>query len=142
MSRPILVAAALLCCAAPTLRAQATPPDSVRAAIAAARSDLRNLITAQEAYFSDHARYASSLEQIGTGYSASQGNSIRLANVAPIFWSAVLTSARLVGSCTVWVGPDSTKAAATERDKRVGAEGVPVCDRQPGEGPPPPRVPQ
>ncbi|HVZ49051.1 MAG TPA: prepilin-type N-terminal cleavage/methylation domain-containing protein, partial [Gemmatimonadaceae bacterium] len=45
-----------------------------KAYIASMKSDLRNLITAQEAYFSDNnSTYASSTTALGTSYKSSSG---------------------------------------------------------------------
>jgi hypothetical protein len=143
MIRSLLAAVLLAGGIAPALRAQSTPPtsaDSTRAAIAAARSDLRNMVTAQEAYYSDHQRYAASRDQLSANYRTSEGNTVSVMYSDARGWSGALKSARLIGTCTIFVGLDSTKATPTERDKRIGAEGVPVCDRQPGEGPPPTRA--
>jgi hypothetical protein len=124
----------------PTLHAQAAPPTAADTAEARARSDLRNLVTAQEAFYSDSARYAGSLAQI-RGFRASTGNSIRITFASDQGWAGVLTSTTLVGSCTVFVGTvviptDSARVLGTERDKLIGREGTPTCDRQPGAGTP------
>ncbi len=128
--------------ALPALAQQVATPaapsaaDSARAFVASARSDLRNLVVAQEAYFADHGRYAQTMEALER-YRASRGNVIKLVFAANYGWAASLTSERLTGSCTIWVNVPDGKRPATDADKRVGEEGVPVCDMQPALAPPP-----
>jgi hypothetical protein len=139
--RPLLPLAVAALLAAPALHAQGTPPtaaDSARAAVRAAVSDLRNLVTAQEAHYADHGRYGLPLQNLG-GYQPSRGNAVGIVYADDKGWAAVLTSVRLVGTCSIRVGPltlpaDSARVVPTVRDKRVGKEAEAVCDRQPGEG--------
>ena len=75
-----------------------------KAYIASMKSDLRNLITAQEAYFSDNnSTYASSTTALGTTYKASTG------------WSATATHGSTSKTCTITLGGSAT------------AEGEPNC---------------
>ena len=63
-----------------------------KAYIASMKSDLRNLITAQEAYFSDNnSTYASSTTALGTTYKASTGVSVTIGGVSSTGWSATAT---------------------------------------------------
>lgn len=140
--RLILPLAALVIGAASLSAQQAPPPqgvptaaDSARGALAVARSDLRNLVVAQEAYFADHGRYAPTMEALDR-YRPSRGNVIKLVHVVNDGWTASLTGAYLPGSCTIWVNVPSEKRAGTEREKRVGGEGEPVCDTPPALAPP------
>src|ERR1700726_761739 len=53
-----------------------------KAYVASMKSDLRNLITAQEAYFSDNnSNYAASTAALGTNYKPSTGVTVTLSNV-------------------------------------------------------------
>lgn len=137
---PLAPLALLLLLSAP-LAAQAvgastvpTAADSARAFVASARSDLRNLVVAQEAYYAVNARYAPTMEAL-TGYRPSRGNVIKLVHAQNDGWAASLTSANLTGSCTIWVNVPEDRRAGTEREKRLGDEGEPVCDVQPAARP-------
>lgn len=132
--RLILPLAALVLGTA-SLSAQQAPPvptaaDSARGRLASARSDLRNLVVAQEAYFADHGRYAPTMEALDR-YRPSRGNAIKLVHAVTDGWTASLTGTFLTGSCTIWVNLPAEKRAGTDVEKRVGGEGEPVCDTQP-----------
>jgi hypothetical protein len=92
------------------------------------KSDMRNLVTAQEAFFSDNQTYA-------TGIAATQGaaavafvptanNVITLSTVTAAGWAAQVTNATLKGTitkCGIFVGSGTAPNAA------VKSEGAPAC---------------
>ena len=86
-----------------------------KAKLASVRSDLRNLITAQEAYFSDNATYGEfSALQSNSNFSLSSGNTMTIAAVASGF-TATATNASIssgISSCSMQVGA----GAATDVD--------------------------
>ena len=87
-----------------------------KAYIASMKSDLRNLITAQEAYFSDNnSTYASSTTALGTTYKASTGVSVTIGGVSATGWSATATHGSTSKTCTITLGGSAT------------AEGEPSC---------------
>jgi Tfp pilus assembly protein PilE len=80
------------------------------------KSDLRNLITAQEAYFSDNnSTYAQSTTNLGTNYKASSGITVTLSNVTNTGWQASATSVSTAKTCAITLGGGSTN------------EGDPIC---------------
>jgi type IV pilus assembly protein PilA len=91
-------------------------------------SDLRNLATAQEAFFSDSTRYAGSysgtLGSNSVNFSPSQNNVLSITTGgAGSYWSATVTNTGYnSGSsvCGIFVGTTATASGAT-------AEGVPGC---------------
>jgi type IV pilus assembly protein PilA len=99
-----------------------------KAVLASMKSDLRNLVTAQEGFFSDKQTYA-------TGYAKTQGatdvafepsanNVIALATVTAGGWAATITNATLQGTiktCGIFVGSGTAPNAA------VTDEGAPAC---------------
>ncbi len=112
--------------------APATPTaaDTVRAVMAAARSDLRNLVVAQEAYFADHARYGTTLLDIK--FVPTRGHSISFVVLEANAWSAELRHPRLRGSCVIFVGVvEEDRQPRTAADARRPREGEPLCDAQP-----------
>ncbi len=108
-----------------------TAADSARVRIASARSDLRNLVIAQEAYFMDNSRYAKTMEQLGQSFRPSTGNKIRFVVVEDNAWTGELTRDGLVGSCTIWIGISVDKRAKTAIAHLVGEDGEVACDPQP-----------
>ena len=87
-----------------------------KAYVASMKSDLRNLITAQEAYFSDNnSLYAQSTTNLGTNYKASSGITVTLSSVTNTGWKALATSVSTAKTCTITLGGGST------------IEGDPVC---------------
>ncbi len=79
-----------------------------KAKLASVKTDVRNLMTAQEAYFSDYATYAGSFGalQTATNASLSAGNSAAVAGVASGFTITVNNTSISTGftQCTVQVG--------------------------------------
>ncbi len=100
-----------------------------KAVLAGMKSDLRNLVTAQEAFFSDNQTYA-------TGIAATQGaaavafvptanNVIALSTVTASGWAAQATNATLKGTitkCGIFVGSGTSPNPAA-----VKSEGAPAC---------------
>lgn len=140
--RLLATLAALLLVARPASAQQVATPaaptaaDSARAFVASAKSDLRNLVVAQEAHFADYGRYAPTMEALER-YRPSRGNVITLVFAASDGWAASLTGERLTGSCTIWVNVPDDKQPATAVERRSGGEGEPVCDTQPALATPP-----
>jgi type IV pilus assembly protein PilA len=93
-----------------------------KAYLATMKTDLRNLVTAEEGYFSDAQAFTSDLTSAGVGFSPSKNVNVVVSNVTPNGWQAQATHTVLGASgkkCNVYVGDAAT--AAGERD------GVPVC---------------
>jgi len=87
-----------------------------RAYVAAMKSDLRNLITAEEGYFADNTTYASRAT-LGTSYSTSAGVTVTTGTVDGTGFSATATHTS-GKTCTILVGSQNTG---------TGAEGEPSC---------------
>jgi hypothetical protein len=80
------------------------------------KSDLRNLITAQEAYFSDNnSAYATSTTALSTTYKASSGVTVTVGTVTNTGWSATAGHSSTAKTCKISVGGSATN------------EGEPVC---------------
>jgi type IV pilus assembly protein PilA len=87
-----------------------------KAYIASMKSDLRNLITAQEAYFSDNnSMYAASTANLGTNYKPSNGNTVTISNASGTGWYATESSVSTTKTCNITLGGGSTD------------EGDPIC---------------
>ncbi|MGE3618742.1 MAG: type IV pilin protein [Gemmatimonadales bacterium] len=91
-----------------------------KAKLASVKTDLRNLMTAQEAYFSDFATYGSFAQlQTASNFSLSSGNTAATA-VAASGFTATITNSTItsaIDQCQVQVGAGATS----------GVDGVIVC---------------
>lgn len=87
-----------------------------KAYVAAMKSDLRNLVTAEESYFADYTTYGS-IGQLGTNYSTSQGVTVATGTVSGTGWAATASHNGTTQTCTIALG-----AAAGS-----GPEGEPNC---------------
>jgi type IV pilus assembly protein PilA len=90
-----------------------------KANVAAMKSDLRNLMSAQEAYFYDYQTYASSISLLTV--QTSKGVSLQIFDASPAGWSATATHPQAFPlTCGVFV------AGAPPRDPAV-VEGLIGC---------------
>ena len=109
-----------------------------KAVLASMKSDLRNMVTAQEGFFSDNQDYAGSLGATQTNgtagggvlaFTPSSGNAITLNYTDAAGWSATVTNVAVTGipnTCGIFVGDPATYSggaglAATD------IEGAPKC---------------
>ena len=84
-----------------------------KAKLASVKTDLRNYMTAQEAYFSDNATYgdAALLQAAPYSFTLSTGNTFTASAGAPALWSASVQNATISAgtkSCQVTVGGAAT----------------------------------
>ena len=87
-----------------------------KAYVASMKSDLRNLVTAQEAYFADNnSNYAASTGAMGTNYRASSGVTVTINSSTATGWTAKATHASTLKTCNISLGGGATN------------EGEPVC---------------
>ena len=114
-----------------------------KALVASMKSDLRNLVTAQEAFFSDNQDYAGGGPYIGDGtqyvqanalggggtlaFTPSKNNTVVVVYVDAAGWSATATNpgvpaTSVPNQCGVYVGPVGNSPNAI-----VIAEGAPAC---------------
>ncbi|MCE9600834.1 MAG: hypothetical protein K8S21_01300 [Gemmatimonadetes bacterium] len=125
--RPLAWLTVLLLVAAP-LRAQSAP-DTSRALIARMKSDLRNLVTAQEAHYAEKGAYARTLTDLGPNrYRASRGVKVEIVNAGSNAYGAVARTEGRDGSCVIHVGLDGSVAPRTDIEKKRLPEGEPGCD--------------
>ena len=82
----------------------------------ALKSDLRTLVTAEEAFRADSGRYSDDLAALR--FTASAGATVEVTSVDDRGWTAVARHAVWKGSCTLTIGPEAPP----------GKEGVPLCE--------------
>lgn len=122
------IAVLVLVLVAVPLRAQ-DAADTSRALIARMKSDLRNLVTAQEAHYAEKAMYARTLTDLGPSrYRASQGLRVEIVNGTSNAYGAVARIEGREGSCVIHVGLDESVAPRTDIEKKRLPEGEPGCD--------------
>ncbi len=86
-----------------------------RAYVVTMKSDLRNLVTAQEAYFLDAITYYDgAVPSAQFSYDPSSGVSVTLSNVTGGGWAAVTSHAQMSETCALFVGTAPTAPATTE----------------------------
>ena len=99
---------------------------------ASMKSDLRNLVTAEEAYFADSVKYSSRItcadppRRGAVAFCATAGNvlgAVRVGSGPEAGWSANMKNANTPRTCAIYVGAVTPVAPAT----RNGGEGQPVC---------------
>jgi type II secretion system protein G len=89
-----------------------------KAYIASMKADLRNLITAQEAYFADQVTYASVTTNLNYGVSA--GNTVTIGTATGTGWTATSKNNATTKTCGIYVGAVTPPVAGE-------AEGAPTC---------------
>jgi type IV pilus assembly protein PilA len=99
-----------------------------KAYTASMRTDLRNLVTAEEAYFSDNSSYASTTAAVSTSFHVSAGNTVTFVGATATGWSATATSTYVPATatghlCGVWVGGAASEPGSIASDTIEGAPG-------------------
>jgi hypothetical protein len=77
-------------------------PTKERAYVAMMKSDLRNLVTAEQSYFQDNATYTASVGNLG--YSESAGNTVTVSSASRTGWAATATNRSTMLTCGIYVG--------------------------------------
>ena len=89
-----------------------------KAVLAGMKSDLRNLVTAQEAYFADNVTYATTPTNLI--YHVSAGNVVTIMGATGSGWSATASSTASTKTCGVFIGTATPPIAGQ-------TEGGPAC---------------
>jgi len=86
-----------------------------RAIVSQMKSDLRNMVAAQEAYAADHggAYYNGPLPDPGMVYNGSAGVTVTLVNVTATGWAATATHASVTRICYIFTGTSGPHGDAT-----------------------------
>ena len=89
-----------------------------KAYIAAMKSDLRNLVTAQESYFADQVSYTSGLAAMN--YNSSTGVTVTVGTVSGTGWNATSKHNGTTKTCGIYVGAATAPISGQN-------EGEPKC---------------
>jgi len=90
-----------------------------KAYIAAMKSDLRNLVTAEESYFADNVTYTTSLTNMN--FTASSGGTVVVGAAVGTGWTATATFNGTAKTCGIYVGTGVTAPVTGQN------EGEPKC---------------
>ena len=102
-----------------------------KAYIASMKTDLRNLVTIEEAYFSDHTTYGIQANISATGsFHPSAGNTVVVGAADGAGWYATAVNSYVPASvtphsCAVWIGDE--EAGAYGAISADSLEGAPAC---------------
>lgn len=126
--RPYVLAGTMLVVAAVASDGQSAPPAGP-VDLSAVRKDLRNLVTAQEVYFTDHNAYATGIGSLD--FTASDGVTIKLVETGVNAYSASGTiTGKSSAACVMYVGRVSA-IPKTAQGVAAKDEGAPICDGDP-----------
>jgi type IV pilus assembly protein PilA len=89
-----------------------------KAYIAGMKSDLRNMVTAQEAYFADNVTYATTTTNLN--FSVSAGNTVTVVAASGTGWSATSKNNATAKTCGIFVGSATPPITGQ-------SEGAPQC---------------
>ena len=89
-----------------------------KAYVAAMKSDLRNLITAEESYFADQVSYSTSMVAINA--SSSTGVTVTIGTATGTGWNATAKHSATTKTCGIFVGSATAPIAGSN-------EGEPKC---------------
>jgi type IV pilus assembly protein PilA len=88
-----------------------------KAYIASMKSDLRNLVTAEEAFFADSVKYAN-VAMLGTNFATTSGVTNLAITVTTDGWYATLGHTTTAKTCAIYVGSTSTAPANKEGEPK------------------------
>jgi type IV pilus assembly protein PilA len=89
-----------------------------KAYIASMKSDLRNLITAEEAYFADSVKYSATVGAGGIIFSQTTGNTVPTINLTADGWTANITNVNTTKTCSVYIGSTALAPAVKEGEAK------------------------
>jgi type IV pilus assembly protein PilA len=100
-----------------------------KAYTASMKTDLRNLVTAEEAYFSNVSAYTNATASLTSSWHASAGNAITFVGANSTGWSATMTNTFVPNTasghvCGVWIGGAASQPGSISADS---VEGAPAC---------------
>ena len=92
-----------------------------RAYIAAEQSDLRNLVTAEEAYFAANTTYTTTVGGTGVNFNSSAGVTVTIGAAGGSGWNATSYHNSTTVTCMIWSGDSTTYSNGAP-------EGAPKCN--------------
>src|SRR5438093_9389226 len=109
-----------------------------KAYIASMKSDLRNLVTAEEAYFADSVKYTAAYGAGGVNFVQSTGNTTPAVTTTADGWTANITNVNTTKTCSIYIGstallPANKEGRPQEHKSELQSRTNPVGGRVPVE---------
>src|SRR5439155_2386849 len=101
-----------------------------KAYLASMKSDLRNLVTAEEAYFADSVKYTAAYGAGGINFVQSTGNTTPAITTTADGWYANIANVNTTKTCSIYIGSTSTAPAnkrSEEHTSELQSRGHLVC---------------
>jgi type II secretion system protein G len=89
-----------------------------KAYIASMKSDLRNLVTAEEAYFADSVKYSSTIGAGGLSFNVTSGNNTPALALTLDGWTASISNVNTTKTCAIYVGTTALAPAVKEGEPK------------------------
>jgi type IV pilus assembly protein PilA len=89
-----------------------------KAYIASMKSDLRNLVTAEEAYFADSVKYSATVGAGGVVFNVTSGNNTPALAVTADGWTASISNVNTTKTCAIFIGTTALAPAVNEGEPK------------------------
>ena len=91
-----------------------------KAYLASMKSDLRNLVTAEEAYFADSVKYSATIGAGAGGviFTQSTGNTLPAVALTADGWTANITNVNTTKTCSIYIGSTALLPANKEGEPK------------------------
>src|SRR5438045_2982191 len=89
-----------------------------KAYLASMKSDLRNLVTAEEAYFADSVKYSATIGAGGVVFTQSTGNTAPSITTTSDGWNANIKNVNTTKTCSIYIGSTSLTPANKEGEPK------------------------
>src|SRR5438093_5358151 len=91
-----------------------------KAYLASMKSDLRNLVTAEEAYFADSVKYSATIGAGGVIFTQSTGNTLPAVALTADGWTANITNVNTTKTCSI--NSEANTSALPSMDDEVNCQ--------------------
>ena len=89
-----------------------------KAYIASMKSDLRNLVTAEEAYFADSIKYSTTLGAGGVALNVTSGNNNPTLALTADGWTGTISNLNTTKTCAIFIGNTAIAPASKEGEPK------------------------
>src|SRR5437667_742778 len=89
-----------------------------KAYITSMKADLRNLVTAEEAYFADSVKYTTAYGAGGVNFVQSTGNTTPAVTTTADGWTANITNVNTTKTCSIYIGSTALLPANKEGEPK------------------------
>ena len=89
-----------------------------KAYIASMKSDLRNLVTAEEAYLADSLQYSATVGAGGVVFNVTTGNNTPALALTADGWTASINNVNTTKTCAIFIGTTALAPAAKEGEPK------------------------